>query len=227
MAATCPRCNNQMDYIGQYNIWHCPNCQHKILPDSGAGPFPSAQPPAPVPGPPPLQQAPVPYPAGPAAGFLQPPQAAAQPQPPQPARKLKHSHILSILSGLLLVAGAFLPWATLSNSLGASYTITGIEADGIFTIVIGAVIVLVSYLLIIRKAKGKKSGIGLFVVGLVALVIGAIDTMGVNQVIEEKKSVMAQSGIAAHVGIGLYLTLIGGILALIAGIWVFFEREKA
>lgn len=100
------------------------------------------------------------------------------------------THEKIVYTGAALTAiGAFLPWATV---LGVS--VTGIEGDGILTLLIG----LVTAGAVWWRPWGRRTQIGTLVAGVLVLLIGFASFTNVA-------------------AIGLYLTLFGGVALAAAG----------
>lgn len=109
---------------------------------------------------------------------------------------------VALVGALLTVVGAFLTWVDASI-----VTVSGIDGDGIFTLLfgvgVGAIVLLVGW--------DRKGAIGTAVLGLLTVLIAA----NVYTNLEE----MAMGGTdVVSAGGGLHLTLIGGIVVVIAGV---------
>lgn len=101
----------------------------------------------------------------------------------------------------LLVISAFLPWASIEGLI----TVNGTDGDGGITIVFAIIAAIMG---IVAALKGKRwAGITAIVFGLLSFLVGLLNLLDVNgQVIEISP------------GIGLFLTMLAGIIILISGV---------
>lgn len=107
---------------------------------------------------------------------------------------------VSAVAILVVVIGAFLPWAALFGMSKA-----GIQGDGVITLVlaiIGAVVLLLTSGAAgaAEKASGKVAHIALIVLAALVAIVGIVD----------------MNGVAA---VGLYLTFLGGLAWLVGAVW--------
>ena len=122
-----------------------------------------------------------------------------------------------VLAGAgLTFVGAFLPWVV-ASTLGVSVSRSGIEADGTATLVLAAVAIAnVAFRHRDRFAMAIVGACGAGIVAVGSLYVLDLtygyDIVSMGGVIEE-----VGSGIADP-GIGVYLTLLGGIFVLGGGI---------
>lgn len=121
--------------------------------------------------------------------------------------------LMAILGGVLAGIGAFLPWIEF-ELLGASRTRTGIDGDGTFTLILGVVVVLV----VLATAWRRRAQVGTLVVGLLVLGLSGMyisdPTIGVETSSVAERELL-EAGLS--VGIGLYVTAIGGLLMSAGG----------
>lgn len=107
----------------------------------------------------------------------------------EPATDTETSEKIVYAGGALSIVGAFLPWATL---LGV--TVSGIDGDGIITLVLGIAAIGVAY----AREWDRTTNIALASIGgLIALI-----------------ALAAMSSVA---GAGIYVTILGGILVAYPG----------
>ncbi len=111
---------------------------------------------------------------------------------------------IALLSAILLGVSAFLPWGQSPH-----VTVNGMVGDGLITISIG---ILALLLLFIRKIPII---ISLFL-GLMGIMIGVVDFAAMYDTTKQ---------IDGHVGAGLYFTVIGGI-GIVLGTVVEMAEEK-
>lgn len=114
--------------------------------------------------------------------------------------------ILTMVGGILVAAGSLLPWATVSSGFG-SISLNGIEGDGKFTLAVGAALTLVGYL---RFVGGGSKALLTLLLSIAALGLGLIEYANASKVLDAAGSEFARTSI----GIGLYLILLGGAVAL-------------
>ncbi|MGX7693905.1 hypothetical protein [Gordonia polyisoprenivorans] len=120
-------------------------------------------------------------------------------------------------TGALAVLAAFLPWVS------GFVTVTGVgnsevgATDGVITVVLGGIALVagtVSALLGRRSALHLIVGIGALLLGAVTVLIAAADISGVGDL----------SALGITVGIGLWLTLLAGIVMSLAGVAAIVKR---
>lgn len=124
-------------------------------------------------------------------------------------KRLSLPQMISAGAILVVIIAAFLPWASF---LGVSAS--GIEGDGVITLIVGiaglAVLAFTSGLFM-EPRGGKVADIALIVLAAIPALIGLIDTINAG-------------GLAA---IGMYLTLIAGLVWLGAAIWHLVTAKNA
>jgi hypothetical protein len=125
---------------------------------------------------------------------------------------------LGILIGIIIIIATFLPWATLSF-IGESTTITGLEGDGIISLVAG-VLYIVMLFLANKKVLWKVLGA---VLALVAAMIGLNDLI---QIKRTASTTLGELNSAVQVGIGVWLVLICGILGIIVILMIKPDKLK-
>ena len=112
---------------------------------------------------------------------------------------------VGIGGGVLAVIGAFLPWASF---MGMS--VNGLDGDGAITLILGAA----AGAVILLREWEQVDQIGVGVLGLLTLGIGYMDYSDIDSLASGSQT----SGLSLSIspGIGLYLTILGGILMLAA-----------
>lgn len=163
---------------------------------------PPAAPPPPPPGPPPPASttgatwAP---PSGPSyAASAAPPPAG----PPAAASKWRWdvASILLLTGAAAVVVGAFLPWVT-----WGSFSKAGTEGDGSITLVLAVATAALGTFGLMKASR--KMTIGAIVAAALVVLIAVIDMVDVGSEVV--------FGVTFEIGIGLYMTLVGGIGALV------------
>jgi tryptophan-associated transmembrane protein len=143
--------------------------------------------------------------------------------------------ILAVAGGALLAIGSFLTWAEVSGG-GQSESVTGTEgSDGWITLVAGVLVVAAGVAAF--KAVRRPLAILIVAMGLVGGGVGLYDALTakenvISEVAEqsaastgasvaEVRAVLDQlidSGqIGISIGIGLYVVIVGGVLAVVGG----------
>jgi len=115
--------------------------------------------------------------------------------------------LLSFAAAAAVIIGALLDWAVIQTILG-SISATGMEGDGKLTAILAAI----AGALLLRKSAGATLGAAITFAIVVA--IAAYDYGNVQSAIDNVNTTVAK----ASVGVGLYLTLIGGIGGVIASL---------
>lgn len=134
------------------------------------------------------------------------------------------------VGALLTVLAPFLPWAsiTLPGEKGAtSYNGLADEFNGRFTIYVGIVAVVVVAVLAVKRIKGLW--VLLPILGLVVTFVGWAQTQKLQNTVDEITAISADAGAAVHVsnGIGVWLTILGGVLLLATAVLFPMTRRRA
>lgn len=114
---------------------------------------------------------------------------------------------LAVLGALGLLLGAVMPWATITAPLVGTVTIPGYRGDGILTGGLGLVLLLA--VMAVQGKPGERYSPLIAIFGALALVltvpkissIGGVDTPGAF----------------SEIGIGLWISIIGGVLVAVGG----------
>jgi hypothetical protein len=128
-----------------------------------------------------------------------------------PPKKMTMGLILALIGGLLMLVGTFLPWATVkgTNILGQTEEITVIGAvSGI-----GGILVLIMGILVIIMAAIKKP-IGAAIFGIIGLIFSGLAFIGISAL----DTLLSGTEISVDIGFGIFISLIGCVLALVGGI---------
>ena len=124
---------------------------------------------------------------------------------------MNKGRILVLVGSLLLIVGGFLPWISVPNLFGLSGSFyegieVGWEGDGVLTTGIGLILVL-SQLLFGGVARRWFTLTGVVLAALAASVV----FLDFRRILE----LAPEAGFYAATDIGIYVTLIGALLALI------------
>ena len=114
---------------------------------------------------------------------------------------------LLLCGAIGLIIGAFLPWATITSVFG-EISEAGIEGDGIFTVTGGVILLLIA--LSNKKSSGRYCAWPACVLGLLIGWLLINDYLGI-------KAADNDASIYTNVGNGMYLSLLGALLAIIGG----------
>lgn len=127
----------------------------------------------------------------------------------------RKAELALIVGGILAIVGTFMAFATVSGP-GGSISVTGREADEASNYLLaGGLAILCAILLrVMSGATGRK------VVAIIALV--GVGFFGLYGAIADITSISdlapAGSGVEASAGIGLYIVLIGSLLAVVGAV---------
>ncbi|HEY8547284.1 MAG TPA: DUF2510 domain-containing protein [Acidimicrobiales bacterium] len=128
-----------------------------------------------------------------------------------------------VAGGALVVAlGALLPWVKVTAPFVGTITKAGTEGDGVLTL-LGA---LIFGGLVVRGLMGRWSRgqvIGALVVASLVTLVAVIDTADVANRVGDLAD---DAAVDASVGIGLWLTLLGGIVAVAGTITALASRRR-
>lgn len=121
---------------------------------------------------------------------------------------------VAAFGGALIILGALLPWVTPLYAQLDRLVNTGSLIGGWPLVVIGLFAIIALFLPKFRMPRVSLSAAAFgFVAGLLAL-SSAINTIGLRQIAIGDQTISAMSGI----GLGVFLTLAGSIIAIIAGL---------
>ncbi len=113
------------------------------------------------------------------------------------------------LGGALAVIGAFLAWAKVTAAPGVSVSFAGTDEaidpiSGWYALIAGVIVLLVAVAMFAQGAR-PWHGIVALLGGAAILLIAIIDIVNVEE--------------GVGIGIGLWITIVGGALAVVGGIW--------
>lgn len=168
--------------------------------------------------------APVPEPGTPLPPGVQVPRQRAESPSLNPACASASDNIggafalVTMLGGILVVIGSFMPWLTIMAPLVGALSRSGLDGggDGVFTRVVGIAAVGVG---IARFATPLRSLVqrAPILLGALALGIAVLDLANVNDKIS---SVGSSPYVHAYVGSGLYLLMVGALVTVVGGLVV-------
>ncbi len=111
-------------------------------------------------------------------------------------------------AGLLL--GMLLPWATITAPFVGTVTVAGYQGDGVITGGIGLLLLIGA--LVYKGKSGKMYSIASALLGLAAAAVAA------PKIVTVGSALAGQSSVIGGVGVGVYVTVIGGVIALVGGL---------
>ena len=118
------------------------------------------------------------------------------------------------IGGLLVAAGSFLPWITVSSLVSLSRTGLDGGGDGILTLGIGVVLLLIAVANFARAGLGWGSRMLGFLGGLAAVALATVD--GKDEA--NRLAAVSSAYVSGSVGMGIYVVLIGGGVAILVAI---------
>jgi hypothetical protein len=156
-------------------------------------------------------------------------QQAAPPPPPQTGfvefddqrAKQKLWAWVTVASGVGLVVGSLLPWATLTAPFVGTVEITATDGDGMLTL-IGGLIVGVIGILGLTRGVGVFGLVSLFLAVLLAAFVAFTDLGNVTEMAADFND---EDFGAASVGIGLWLVTVATIIGAVGWFGLLFNRR--
>lgn len=117
-----------------------------------------------------------------------------------------------LVSALIVVLGSVLTWVTVEAVTGDSLSESGLEGDGVITLILGLGIGAIAFLALSDRAT-RRWLITSTVLAALCLVVAIIDIADVSSADDGTGGL-----VTASVGIGLWLVLVGSITGLIDSI---------
>jgi hypothetical protein len=129
---------------------------------------------------------------------------------------------LTLGGGVGLIVGSFLPWVTATAVLIGTFSVSGMQGDGVLTLGAGLVVAVVGALGVTRGV-----GVGGIVTAFVALalagVVGYIDFNNVSEGVAEANT--ASFGFAS-VGVGLWLVMASVVIGFVGASGLVDKRRR-
>lgn len=119
-------------------------------------------------------------------------------------RNIRTTQALTIIGAAVIVLGSFMPWVTARAVLVGQVSYTGLEGDGVLTLVLGGAIAAAAWLRMDNPGWRAAMLIGCILTVLIAVSAGAGVSDAGNQVVH------------TSVGGGVYLVTVGAVLAGVA-----------
>lgn len=127
---------------------------------------------------------------------------------------------LILLGGFTMAVAAFLPWGEV-----ASVSVSGIKGDGVITLIVGLLSILIVFV--------KRLPVWMVIItGVIGAIVAIIDISEMSKTINSVASVLGSSNQdyaftkVTGVGIGLYTTLIASILIIAGGLIKQFQKQR-
>ena len=126
--------------------------------------------------------------------------------------------MLALVGGGLVALGSFLPWITATAAFLGTISRNGIDGggDGIWTIVIGVIVVIGVVGGLSSPGAVGAARAAAVVGGIAAVVVGFLDMSDVQGRVNTIAN--GSSGAIASVGMGIYVVMLGGALAVVGGL---------
>ena len=127
---------------------------------------------------------------------------------------LHRGRLFILIGAFMIMAAAFLPWIAASvlfeDAPGVEEGIAiGWEGDGYLTGAVGLILLVGS--LSSKGSPGKRYSLAGSILGFLVCLVILSDVLAIVRIAPE-------AGVLASTGVGLYLTFIGGVLAIIGGL---------
>ena len=134
------------------------------------------------------------------------------------APKKQYGRYAAAFGAILIAVGAFLPWGKVDNVVT-----TGLDGDGIITLVAAIIVFLAVF---IKRIPLWFS----MLLGLIIAAIGVAQTFSISEKIGEIKSAFASSLIGANINgridFGVYLTILGSAFIVFGTLIQWIKSRK-
>jgi hypothetical protein len=126
---------------------------------------------------------------------------------------------MTVLGGLLIVLGSFLPWLSFTAPFVGTVTRNGMEGgDGIITLILEVVTILIGVTQFTATRLPAFLHRSSIVTGAITGVVAVFDYLEVQRRIEDAKE--QSELIAASIGAGIWTLIVGAILAVVGGVLI-------
>lgn len=129
---------------------------------------------------------------------------------------------VAIAGAALAGIGAFLPWFS-ASTVGTTVEVVGIDRDGIYTFVFSIIAAAVAWRYGGRERWGRLSALGVVALGGFTAFLGGIYIYDPWFGSEAPRQAVQD---AVQIGLGLYLTLIGGVLMTLAPVYDYSRKDS-
>ena len=159
----------------------------------------------------------------PVAMPVPPPVSPALPPPPPvqagPSQRTKKRAVLVLIGGVLMAIGAPMPWETASGFVSLSVAGTS-EGSGSLVLVCGVIIAILAGLVLTGNLK-RRAGIAALALSALGTLLAFINVSSVSDDVDAAKAL----GVDAAIGIGLIITVIGCLLAVVSSILLLRAKD--
>jgi hypothetical protein len=126
---------------------------------------------------------------------------------------------MTLLGGVLIVLGSFLPWLTATAPFVGTISRNGMEGgDGVITLILGVVTILIGVTQLTGTNLPTLLQRSPIVTGAIAGIVAVTNYLNVQQRIEDVRE--ESELIAASVGAGIWTLVVGAVLAIVGGVLV-------
>ena len=131
---------------------------------------------------------------------------------------------LAIIGGLISGIGSFLPWFSATVPLLGTLNRNGFQlgsndsfsADRLIAILLSIVTIIIGIARLTNSSMPRFIQRSSIVTGIVLIIVGASDIGSVNTMVKNVEN--GSSSVLASIGFGLYLVIVGGVVALVGGL---------
>lgn len=120
--------------------------------------------------------------------------------------------LITLAGGVVMAIGSFMPWLTARSAFGSVST-AGTDGDGVFTLIVGAVVALGAVVYLERDIPGLGRGL-MVTAGLGGIGVAILDFTEASRRVSD----IGTNLVAASVGPGLYILFLGSC-AVVFGSW--------
>lgn len=148
------------------------------------------------------------------------------------------SGIVGLIGALALIMGSFMAWAKLSFDGLPALTVKGIDRDGKYSLACGVAVLVAAILVLVGKVAKRIPGILMLVFGALGAGVGILNVLTkdsqINDALDQVSGDLTALGITSEEfkelfdvswEIGIYIVIVGGLVALVAGILALKERS--
>jgi hypothetical protein len=143
--------------------------------------------------------------------------------PPAPSGLMRNPVVpgatMTLIGGVLIVLGSFLPWLTATAPLVGTISRNGMEGgDGVITLILGVVTILIGVTQLTATNLPTLLQRSPIVTGAITGIVAVSNYLNVQQRIEDVRE--ESELIAASVGAGIWTLVVGAVLAVVGGVLV-------
>ncbi|GAC79854.1 hypothetical protein SAMN04488550_1890 [Gordonia malaquae] len=138
-------------------------------------------------------------------------------------------------AAVVVIIAAFLPWVTISGFVNDSASGVGDGKDGVITLILGLIAAGVAGAAVFLTAKQAAlplaAGVTAVLAGVISVLVAIVDIADVSDAANDINSGSTSPfgtsfDIEAHVGFGLWLTLVAALALVATGVAVIILRKK-